>query len=231
MAKENAKVSDIEVAKSVIAHEAVRCFLAQETKGGKPSKPTSCFGGIFWGKAGETWPTSADGAPLLPWLQILCADVKQAYGPFYRPQLIAFYVDPEFFGGEASSKPDKSEFVVRTYQQEDRLKPLERPKELKEHKYVGITWKETLDYPSLSKYYRLFESSVYSALCELKKFNYENKPGTKIGGWTTPVQTDQEYPDAWDLQIDGTPNYSYADSGIAYLSNRGEKWYTRFETC
>ena len=45
------------------------------------------------------------------------------------------------------------------------------------------------------------------------------------------MQSDQEYPGAYDLQIDMTENYMYGDSGIAYLCSRGDQWSVMFECC
>src|SRR5205085_7052251 len=103
--------------------------------------------------------------------------------------------------------------------------PLRRPAGLKRHEFHRVTWQKTPDYPSISKYYGLFEDSVYSALRDDGRFKYENRSGIKIGGWPTPVQSAQRYPGAFDLQIDITENYMYGDSGVAYLSAKGGTWY------
>jgi hypothetical protein len=71
------KIAHIEVAKAVIAHEAVDCFVGKEAPSSKqPTSLVSCTGGVFWGKPGEEWPRSANGRPLIPWLQIVCAEMK-----------------------------------------------------------------------------------------------------------------------------------------------------------
>jgi len=228
------RISDIETAKAVIGHEAVPCYVARfdwKKRKKQPATLTSCFGGRFWGRQGESWPVSAQGTPLFPWLQVNCSDVKRAYGPFYGKRVIAFYLNQDFRDGDVSSKDDEADFVVRTYLPGERLTPLVRPKPLVGHRYVEIRWREENDYPSLSKYYDLFAEETYSALCDAEGFEYDNKGGTKIGGWTSLLQTDQEYPGSWDLQISITPNFMYLDSGIAYLKKTGDGWYARFDTC
>ena len=226
------KISDVEVAKAVIAHEGVDCFLAKEgTASKQPGALVSCTGGVFWGKAGETWPRSAEGRPLFPWLQIVCSEMKNLYGPFYRKALVCFYFDEKCYDAEAVSQHDGNEFVARTYGVGEKLKPLKRPAGLERHKFHRVTWKKQQDHPAISKYHGLFDDAVYSAICADKRFKFENRSGIKIGGWPTPIQTGQEYPGTWDLQIDMTKNYMYGDSGIGYVSGSGNNWYVRFECC
>lgn len=72
---------------------------------------------------------------------------------------------------------------------------------------------------------------MYDALCKIEDFKYENKSGIKLGGWPTPVQSDERYPGSYDLQIDMTENYMYGDSGIGFLSRGEGKWHLLFECC
>jgi uncharacterized protein YwqG len=224
------KIADIDVAKAVIAHEAVDCFLAKEESASKPpTELVSCTGGVFWGKPGEDWPRSANDKPLIPWLQIVCTEMKGLYGPFYRKEAVCFFIDEEFSDAEAVSKPDVADFVVREYPLGEKLAPLRRPPGLERHKFRRVVWHKTLDYPEISKYRGLFEDSVYSALCDDKRLEFVNRSGIKIGGWPTPVQMGQRYPGEFDLQIDATENYMYADCGIGYLSENGGSWYLLFD--
>lgn len=226
------KIDNLEVAKAIIAHEAVECFVGkQQPTSVQPAELESCVGGIFWGLPGEEWPRSEVGIPLIPWLQIVCTEMKELYGCFYRRQSVCFYIDPEFSESEATSRHDRNSLVVREYSLEQVLMPLSRPTELEQHKVHRVRWEKTLDYPSISKYYRLFEDSVYSAICKAEPFEYDNHSGIKIGGWPTPVQSDQRYPGEFDLQIDMTENYMYGDSGIGYLSRKSGDWYVLFECC
>jgi uncharacterized protein YwqG len=226
-----AKITDIEVATAVIAHEAVDCFSGKEQKKSKqPKQLVSSTGGAFWGKRGEEWPRSSAGKPLFPWLQIVCTEMKRLYGAFYGKQAVCFYLSQDFSDYGAASSPDHGDLVVREYETGDRLVPLARPSELVGHDFHRVTWTAEKDYPALSKYYELFESGVYHALCDPKKLKHSNRSGLKIGGWPTPVQGSQEYPGASDLQIDMTENWSYMDSGIAYLSRTSHGWGAQFET-
>jgi uncharacterized protein YwqG len=226
------KIADIEIAKAVIAHEAVNCFVGKEGPLLKqPSKLISGTGGVFWGKSGEQWPRSDEGKPLIPWLQIVCTEIKGLSGPFYGRKAVCFYIDEEFDDFTDVSKPDGNDFVVREYLLGEKLKPLPRPDGLEHHKFRRVTWKKTQDYPAISKYEELFEDSVYSALYEDRLFTFKNHSGIKIGGWSTPIQTDQRYPGEFDLQIDMTKNYMYGDSGIGYLSANGGIWNLMFECC
>ncbi len=228
----NMKISDVDVAKAVIAHEAVDCFLAKEESASKqPTNLLSCTGGVFWGKAGEEWPRSANDKPLIPWLQIVCSEMKGVYGPFYRREVVTFFIDEEFSEAEATSKPDAADFVVREYRLGEKLAPLKRPAGLERHKFHKVAWQKTSDYPSISKYHGLFGDSVYSALCDDKRLKFVNRSGIKIGGWPTPVQSPQRYPGEYHLQIDMTENYMYGDSGVGYLSANGGTWYLLFECC
>jgi len=232
MASSDAKVTSLELAMSVIAHEAVSCFCGKEQQSSvQPSRLTSCTGGIFWGKRGEKWPSSTDDQPLIPWLQVVCTEVDGLSGPLYNRKAVCFYVRQPFGGYEATSTFDGSDFVVREYALDDELVPLTRPAALRGHPYHHVTWKELRDFPSISKYCGLFDEAVYRALCEVKDFTFENHSGIKIGGWPTPVQRDQEYPGSHDLQIDMTENFMYGDSGIGYLSRDGERWYVTFDCC
>jgi hypothetical protein len=226
------KIVDIEVAKAVIAHEAVDCFLAKEEPVSKqPTNLVSCTGGVFWGRPGEEWPRSTSDKPLIPWLQIVCTEMKGLYGPFYRREAVCFFIDEEFSHGEAVSKLDEADFVVREYLLDEKLAPLRCPPGLERHKFHKVVWQKTSDYPAISKYHGLFDDSVYSALCDDKRLKFVNHSGIKIGGWPTPVQTGQRYPGEFDLQIDMTENYMYGDSGIGYLSASGSTWYLEFECC
>lgn len=157
--------------------------------------------------------------------------MERLYGPFYRRQAICFYIDESFSGAEASSTQDANGFVVREYQLGEQLEPLRRPVELERHHFHRVTWNKIQDYPSISKYYGLFEESVYSALCDDERLEFINHSGIKIGGWPTPIQSDQRYPNEFDLQIDMTDNYVYADSGIGYLSGIRGIWHVMFECC
>jgi len=225
------KITDIEVAKAVIAHEAVDCFCGTEQEASKqPRQLTSSTGGSFWGKPGEQWPQSADGEPLVPWLQIACTEMKRLYGAFYQRKAVCFYIRQELSDHEELSVADGGDFVVREYALTDDLVPLRRPTVL-DGPFHQVTWKRLQDYPAVSKYHGLFDSAVYDALCEIKNFTYRNRSGIKIGGWPTPIQQNQGYPGSYDLQIDMTENYSYGDSGVGYLSRSGGQWYVRFETC
>lgn len=226
------KIADAEVAKAIIAHEEVDCFLGKEGPASKqPTELVSCTGGVFWGKPGEQWPSSTNGKPLIPWLQIVCTEMKGLYGPFYRRQAVCFFIDEEFSAADAVSEQDGSNFVVREYPLGDKLAPLHRPAGLERHSFHRVSWQKTADYPSISKYYGLLEDSVYSDLCDDKQLNYLNHSGIKIGGWPTPVQSRQRYPGEFDLQIDITENYMYGDSGVGYLSSRGGRWHLMFECC
>lgn len=226
------KIDNIGVAQAVIAHEVVDCFLAREEAPSKqPKELVSCTGGVFWGKAGEQWPRSATGEPLIPWLQIVCTEMKGLYGPFYRKQLVSFFIKENFDEVGAVSKPDASDFVVREYPLGEKLAPLQRPAGLRRHKFHRVVWKKTPDYPAISKYHGLFDDAVYTALCKAKRLKFQNRNGIKIGGWPTPLQSPQRYPGAYALQIDMTDNYQYGDSGIGYLSASGGTWYLDFECC
>lgn len=226
------QVTDVDVAKAIIAHEAVDCFIGQEENTTEqPKNPVSCIGGNFWGLTGETWPVAENRTPLFPWLQIVCTDIQNLYRPFFKKQAVSFFLNPEIDGFEAVSRNDHRSFVVREYAVGSTLVPLPRPKSLTAHPFHRINWQSVKDYPSVSKYHGLFEGGVYKSICQIEQFEYENRYGIKIRGWPTPVQTFQCYPGEWDLQIDMTSNYSYADSGIAYLRKNGKHWYVQFECC
>ena len=230
--KQEARISDVAVAKAVIAHEAVSCFRGTERKVSvQPRTLVSCVGGVFWGRAEESWPVSAKGQPLFPWLQIVCTEMEGLYGAFYKRKAVCFYLRQDFDGYDAWSQPDQADFVVREYGLADKLEPLHRPDALRGHPFHRVVWKKMLDYPSLGKYHGLFEKSVYDAISGVKRFEYDNRYGHKIGGWPTPIQREQQYPGTYDLQIDSTENYMYGDTGIGYLSRDDQRWYVLFECC
>lgn len=227
-----ALISDIDTAMAVIANEAVDCYCGEEQQQTvQPEHPVSCTGGVFYGLPGEQWPSTTDGEPLVPWLQVICKDLINPYGAFYHRQAVTFFIRNEFDDFEATSATDTADFVVREYALDQTLVPLIRPPELQNHPFHQVTWKQQPDYPALSKYTRLFARQVYRDLCDREPFEYENHFGIKIGGWPTPVQGNQDYPGSCDLQIDMTENYSYGDSGIGYLKRTGTGWYVIFESC
>jgi hypothetical protein len=224
------KIGDIDIATAVIAYEAIDCFCGKEqSKTSQPKQLVSCTGGTFWGKQGEPWPTSSEGEPLIPWLQIVCTEMTSLYGAFFKRKAVCFYIRHDMDEAEALSDFDAADFVVREYGLGDELVPLSRPKGLKGHPFRQVVWKKSKDYPGLSKYHGLFEKGVYGSLCKIKNFKYENQSGIKIGGWPTPVQRGQEYPGSHDLQIDMTENYMYGDSGVGHLSRKDGRWYLVFE--
>lgn len=226
------KIADIDVAKAVIAHEKVRCFLGEQQGASKqPKGLVSCIGGTFWGKDGEDWPRSKNGDPLIPWLQVVCTEMKDLYGPLRPRKVVCFYITEDFSDAEATSAFDENDFVVREYLLKDELAPLSRPKELERHQFHRVLWQRADDYPCLSKYYQLFDKSVYDALCQGKPFKYDNRSGIKIGGWPTMVQSEQRYPGEFDMQIDMTENFMYGDAGIGQLSRSGNSWWLMFECC
>jgi hypothetical protein len=225
-------IRDVQTARAVIAHEAVDCFVGTEGEESRqPAKLVSCTGGAFFGRKGESWPVAADGVPLIPWLQVVCTEMKRLYGAFYNKQAVCFFLREDFSAAEALSVPDRGEFVVRDYALSERLVPLNRPASLARHPFHRVAWQRAVDYPSLSKYHDLFDPTVYRALCDEGDFAFANHPGMKIGGWPTPVQRPQAYPGSCDLQIDMTKNYTYGDSGVAYLSRSGGTWRVEFECC
>jgi hypothetical protein len=227
------RITDVSVARAVIAHEAVECFVGKEQQPSKePKKLVSCTGGTFWGKLGEHWPRSASGKPLIPWLQIACTEMDGLYGAFHARRAMCFFIDREFAEFEATSEYDGSDFVVREYGLDEQLAPLRRPTGLAGQKFHRLKWQKVADYPPLSKYYRLFDEKIYSDLCDDNKLGYCNRSGIKIGGWPTPVQVDRGYPGTFDLQIDITKNFMYADAGIGYLSATHDgKWHVMFDCC
>lgn len=226
-----ARIDSVAAALAVSAHDGVDCYLGKETgKRRQPARLTSGIGGAFWGRRGESWPTTQAGAPLMPWLLVRCDEVPRAGGPFHRRQAIAFYLDPGFRGFEASSSPDADAFVVRTYAPGERLVRLERPKALEGHPWIGIEWRPERDHPALGKYDELFAEDVNAELEARSDLPYANHSGIKIGGWPTPVQRSQQYPGTFDLQIDITSNFMYADSGVGFLRRSGDGWYVMFET-
>lgn len=225
------KISDVEVAKAVIANDGVDCFVGKEGPLSiQPAKMVSCVGGVFWGKPEEAWPQSARGRPLIPWLQIVCAEMKGLYGPFYQREAVCLYLDGEFAEAVELSGKDKCNLVVREYPEGERLVPLDRPTGLEDHKFHQVTWEKARDYPAFEKYNNLFEDSVMSTLCADKQFEFANLSGIKIGGWPTPLQSHQRYPGEFDLQIDITENYMYGDSGVGWLSREIGYWYLMFES-
>ena len=228
----NIKIGDDDIATAVIGYEAVECYCGKEQGNTtQPKQLVSCTGGAFWGKPGEKWPVSGKGDPLIPWLQIVCTEMDGLYGAFYKRKAVSFYIRQDPDESQAQSAFDAADFVVREYGLDDDLVPLARPKALQGHPFHRVVWKKSKDYPSLSKYFELFEERVYDSLCKIKNFKYENQSGIKIGGWPTPVQRGQEYPGSHDLQIDMTENYMYGDSGIGYLSRTDGRWSLMFECC
>jgi len=164
-------------------------------------------------------------------LQIACTELDGATGAFYKRKAVSFFIRQSFTGYEATSTLDGSDFVVREYTLDDELVPLTRPSSLVGHPFHRITWEPLDDYPSISKYHNLFVDSVFDSICMMPDFRYSNHSGIKIGGWPTPLQRSQEYPGAYDLQIDMTENFMYGDSGIAYVTRTGAHWHACFESC
>lgn len=225
-------IGDIDVAMAVIAHQAVDCFRGiEQPKTIQPNKLVSCTGGTFFGIRGEKWPTTQSGEPLIPWLQVVCTDMKNVYGAFYNRKAVCFYINHDLETYEATSAVDDTDFVVREYSLNDDLFPLVRPPQLKGYPFHQVDWKRDKDYPAISSYCELFDDNVYASLCKMKQFKFENRSGIKIGGWPTPIQGRQEYPGSCDLQIDMTENYTYGDSGIGYLTRTGNHWYVNFDCC
>lgn len=174
---------------------------------------------------------TSDGVPLIPWLQVVCAETGRPWGAFHGKKAVCFFLREDLDGPEASTEEDPDDLVVREYGADDRLVPLVRPKGLARHPFRRVTWSRARDYPALSKYHDLFSPQVYEALRDAKSLAVRNRSGLKIGGWPTPVQRSQDYPGACDLQIDATENFMYQDSGIGYLSRSRGSWYLAFETC
>src|SRR5262245_1487386 len=97
------RITDPEVAKAVIAHEAAECYVGKEGPvSAQPAALVSCIGGTFWGKPGEAWPRAAGGTPLFPWLQIVCTEMERLSAPFHRRQAVCFFLREEFYEADAS---------------------------------------------------------------------------------------------------------------------------------
>jgi hypothetical protein len=120
--------------------------------------------------------------------------MKGLYGPFHNLRAVCFFFANDFGGFDAMSQSDAWNCVVREYALDNQLVPLVRPEGLERHSFHRVDWKKELDYPAPSKYYGLFEDSVYDSLCREKPFEYENRSGIKIGGWPSPIQSRQRYP-------------------------------------
>lgn len=225
------QIDDIEIAKAVINNDGVRCLVATEI----PIKFNkediySCVGGNFWGRNDEKWPVSQEGNPLIAWLQIYCKDLPYAYGPFYKKQLITFFISKEAYHYHYIATRDHSHFVVREYLEDETLVPLPKPHDIDINKHYKIQWEEKTDFPELSRYSRLFTDQLSEKIKEDSDFEFKNFYKTKIWGWPTPIQTNQKYPTEYVLQIPASDIFMYADCGLAYIDNGSNGWDVIFES-
>lgn len=227
------KINTKEEAREKISSMAKLCLISTDNEASKqPAKDQSFYGGSFYGKGGENWPTYEDRA-LIPWLFLSKKDLPQS-NIFQEIKALAFYIDEEFFDFDHIAE-EGSQIVVRAYKNSDELMLLEKPYNFKGHPPYILNWSEVKDFPSMSHFYEAFTEEIYDYFCKNEeKENLTNQSGIKLGGWPTLVQREYGYMDLERhvLQIDMTENYMYADSGICYVSKLDNgKWYLSFDCC
>ena len=225
------KINTKEEARDKFSSMAKSCSVSTDKEAvEQPSKDQSFYGGSFYGKKGENWPTYG-GRALIPWLFLSKKYLPQS-NTFKEVKALAFYIDEQFFDCDHIAE-EGSQIVVRVYKDSDELMLLEKPNNLEGHPPYILNWTDVKDYPSMSHFYEVFTEDIYDYFCENDE-NLTNHSGIKFGGWPTLVQREYDYMDLDQhvLQIDMTENYMYADSGICYVSilNNG-KWYFSFDCC
>jgi hypothetical protein len=215
-------IDDLELARAVMATDGIECAVAQVKPPGKkqPKKLVSCTGGIFFGRRGEAWPIDDHGLPLMPWIQIV--ECSTIWNRVHCKKAVCFFISETFgYWDQGHSTTDHGQFVVREYDERDRLAPLARPALLKGHRFRRIKWQKSRDYALLLKYKHLFSPRVIAAL-KRDRTDYPHCFGTKIQGWPT---TDEEPgPNYWDLQLAVRKNLTLGGKYYAWLQRDTNGW-------
>lgn len=179
--------------------------------------PTSGYGGVFWGRSDEKWPTS-NGEALLPVLSVRVDELP--YYPVHLEgiALINLFVHEEMMLGGATD-----EEVIRVYKTLDGLQPLKALKS-EQVPFFQIDWELREDYPGPGDIASIWvdEFAAYDEFDALKdeaKAKIPHHYGTKVGGWPNHLQdniiSDDDEP--FVLQLDETSIYSFLDGGMGYL--------------
>jgi hypothetical protein len=179
--------------------------------GGSPEHPSrSGQGGIPLGLPGERWPLHHDEA-LFPVL-ILHTPELPIVPRFLAGSLYwVFFIKPDEYEHSTSD----GGLVVRRYSDMSSLVALDPPVEASRER-LGFSFQTVTDYPSRAALERILGETM-------DHFDDDAFPchsGIKLAGWPLLIQSTAflatDAPD-FEIQLDGSELYTYADSGIGYV--------------
>ncbi|CAN0287170.1 unnamed protein product, partial [Discosporangium mesarthrocarpum] len=169
---------------------------------------------------GERWPTW-DSAPMVA---ILTIDSHAL--PYVPPYLQAarhhvFFVQQE---PKLSSMTDDGSLVHRTYNDGVDLLPLEPPPGLDSNP-LGLAFERVVDFPSVESVEAQFGrksecSTLYRTMFESEPAEFVCHDGIKLGGYPLLIRATAfliPLDSPYEVQIDSTDSFMWADTGIAYL--------------
>ena len=171
-------------------------------------------GGVPLGRPGETWPT-LNGEPLFPVLTVHTHELPVVPDFLAGGAYWVFFIERDAFEQTVSD----GSLVVRQYPEVSELVPLPQPVDSSAAR-LGFSFRAITDYPSSTALAEILGEELGGASIEELDEEFPCHDGIKLGGWPLLIQhtaflaTDQ--PD-FQIQLDGTELYDYADSGIGYI--------------
>ncbi len=171
------------------------------------------------GHAGETWPVKK-GAPLFPVLSIHVAELPHVPDFLEGAEYWSLFIEPHQF----EQATDDGSLVVRRYPHISGLEPL-RPSTDTMPARLALRFRQVVDFPSSCALEQALRSnpallSTYREQSDDLEDLFPCHDGIKLGGYpllvhgTTFLQS--LHPD-FQIQLDTTELYSYADSGVGYV--------------
>jgi hypothetical protein len=175
------------------------------------STALSAQGGVPLGLPGETWP-ALDGEPLFPILTIASNELP-VIPPFLAGnEYWALFILREQYEHDVRD----GSLVVRRYPELSQLVPLRPPVGVSSNR-LGLSFSVVMDYPCRRALEKLLGDDFDREDLDTR---YPCHAGIKLGGWPLTIQgiaflmtTDPDF----QIQLDCTDLYMYADSGIGYV--------------
>lgn len=197
-----------------------------EIGGFKPTEEltASIYGNVKVCKKGESWPTTKEGAHLIPILQLNCSTLDHKPNTLKDVALITFFMHPNHLPYE--DERNGNGWVVREYESLDDLIQIERPNDSFPIRSFEMKIGEVKDdYPQWdSEDIPEHLSSIISELEDSDEIScyfdeVEMLEGVKVGGYPNYTQAGPSMGVDFAIQIDSSEKcqWMWGDSGMAFL--------------
>ena len=201
--------------------------VAHATVGGfrPPEGLTSRFGGGFHGSPGGTAPVAANGAVLVPLLQVRTDELPGRFPHVSDHALLQLWIDPArvpVIGAE-----DGDGWTVRSHDALGGLIPLPDPAHELAPRPFPVRWTAATEPPAWESAREVLTDAEETTIARAGFPEEGPEARTKVGGWPSWVQgsapslTD---PSLFALQVSDEPKAMFGFDGDLYLFRRDGRW-------